>query len=341
MKKFKILAIQFKYLGDAVFITPALFALRTQYPDSEIHLLVSNQVAPLFKHIEWIDKVWEIPHKRGKSNFSASSKIVIQLHREHFDKSVDFVGNDRGSILSLLIQAKHRLAATNTNPKILQKLAYTDKVCTDQLPISWIDRHLEMLFKAWNIPIPSNPKMFISSNSNLIHDAKAALQGQTIICHIGTSQPKKEWPIKKWHEFHKIATAAGYKVVFSSGPNIRERQLLTNLQHLSPEILILPTTLDIELFLAILKASQLVIVGDTGPLHFAAALGTKVIGLFGTADSVNRAAPIYSKQQLAIGRPCTCIKNLAKSNTCNSTKHCMDSITPQQVLDILYKQLPL
>ena len=33
----KILIIQFKYLGDAVLLTPALQALRHEFPQSEIH----------------------------------------------------------------------------------------------------------------------------------------------------------------------------------------------------------------------------------------------------------------------------------------------------------------
>jgi len=44
----KILAIQFKYFGDAVLMTPALRALREHFPQSEIHLLVPAEIAPLF-----------------------------------------------------------------------------------------------------------------------------------------------------------------------------------------------------------------------------------------------------------------------------------------------------
>ena len=41
----KILAIQFKYFGDAVFLTPALLAIKDKFPSSEIHLLVAKEIA--------------------------------------------------------------------------------------------------------------------------------------------------------------------------------------------------------------------------------------------------------------------------------------------------------
>ena len=337
----KILAIQFKYLGDAVFITPALFSLRTKFPDAEIHLLVSNETAPLFSRIEWIDKIWAIPHKRGKHDFLRSSKIIYQLHKINFDYSVDFVGNERGSILSILIGAKQRLSSTKPHPKILQRIAYSERINSENLSLSWVLRHLELLYLAWSIPIPSAPKTYIASNPDLETKAKLLLNGRTVICHIGTSQPKKEWPIEKWSELYNLATAAGYKLAFSSGPNPREQNLLLDLKHLTPDLFTLPANMDMELFLAIINASELVIVGDTGPLHFAAALGTKIIGLFGTADSVQRAAPIYSKHEIILSNPCTCLGTLSKQSTCMSINNCMHSITSQQVFEKLQQVLPL
>jgi len=68
----KILIIQFKYLGDAVFITPALQALRTQFPSAELHILVDEAAAPLFKDTKWITSVWVLPRSRVRSKFLES-----------------------------------------------------------------------------------------------------------------------------------------------------------------------------------------------------------------------------------------------------------------------------
>ena len=64
----KILAIQFKYFGDAVLFTPALRALRKQLPDCELHLLVPEELAPLFQHLSWLNRVWPMPRRRGSAS---------------------------------------------------------------------------------------------------------------------------------------------------------------------------------------------------------------------------------------------------------------------------------
>lgn len=341
MPKNKILAIQFKYLGDAVFITPALIALKAQFPDSEIHVLVAQEVAPLFEYSPLITKVWALPRTRGKARLAESWPFVKALRNENFNRSVDFSGNDRGAVLSFLVGAKIRLSPTEGKPSFLQRLAYTQTVSTTTLSVSWVNRHLQMLATAWQTTLPIAPKMLISANHSLVIIAQGILQDHTVICHIGTSQQKKEWPVQRWKEFYQLAYKAGYQLAFSAGANEREQNLLSELKRLEPEIFSLPPLKDLALYLAILSQAKLVISGDTGPLHFASGLGVKVIGLFGTADSVIHAAPIYAAHELVMSIRCTCISDLAHLTSCQSQNSCMGSISAEHVLDTLKVNYPL
>ena len=83
----KILAIQFKYLGDAVFITPSLKALHQQYPEAEIHVLVAEEVLPVFRHIPFIKKAWGLPRTRGKAKLTQTLPFLSQLRKEKFLES--------------------------------------------------------------------------------------------------------------------------------------------------------------------------------------------------------------------------------------------------------------
>lgn len=337
----KILIIQFKYLGDAVFITPAIQALYRQNPKAEIHVLVAEEVAPIFEHRPFIKKVWAFPRTRGKTKLVKSWPFVRQLRKEKFDLSIDFVGNDRGSILSLLINANSRLSALDKNPTFLQKIAYTKTVKTSLLPITWVKRHLKMLNLLINTPDIPTPPMMIVANPLLGEGAISLLQGQQIICHLGTSQEKKEWPIARWVELYHLATKAGYKMAFSAGTNERERNLITELKKAVPDAFELPPVNDLAMYLSLLNQAKLVISGDTGPLHFAAGLGVKVIGLFGTTDSVRHAAPIYSSHELVMSTPCTCHGELAQFTTCQSPSPCMNSISAEQVFELLKERYPI
>ena len=51
----KILALQFRYLGDAVLMTPALRALKEHFPGCSLHVLVAEEVVPLLQHLPWLD----------------------------------------------------------------------------------------------------------------------------------------------------------------------------------------------------------------------------------------------------------------------------------------------
>jgi len=333
MSAHKILAIQFKYLGDVVFITPALFALRNQFPEEEIHVLVAQEAMLILEHIPWITKVWGFPRTRGKIKFSESWPVVQLLRREKFDRSVDFCGNDRGALLSFLIGAKTRIASLDPSVARLRKAAYTQVVSAKDLPIPWVDRHLHLISKAWNTPIPECLKTLVVADPKHAEEAKKILQGHKILCHIGTSQPKKEWPTQHWFEFSQLA--ASHQLMFSSGPGEREQKLLVDLQSLAPDIFTLPPISNLALFLAVLKQAQVVISGDTAPLHLAAGLGVKTIGLFGTEDSVRYAAPLYSDAEKILGKPCMCTNAIAEFNTCQNRFPCMVSITPEQVLEAL------
>lgn len=336
----KILAIQFKYLGDAVFITPALESLHRQYPSAEIHVLVAKEVAPVLSHLPYAKKVWGLSRTRGKAKLLETLPFINQLRKERFDLSIDFAGNDRGATFSLLIGAKDRVAALDSNPKFLQRIAYTRTVVTNQLPKTWVDRHLKMLSILLGTPEPKKPKTKILANSSLHEEAKAALYHHKIVCHIGTSQPKKEWPIKNWFNFYQMTKQAGYSVAFVSGTSQREQDLLKDLRAYAPEIFELRPK-NLTHYLAILNEAELVISGDTGPLHFAAALGKKIIGLFAVEDGVKHYAPIYKKNEFVLGKPCTCTGELVHFAVCKSPNSCMSSISPEQVFELLKKRYPL
>jgi len=128
----KILAIQFRYLGDAVLLTPALRAIKEHFADCSLHVLVAEEVVPLLEHLPWLDRVWAFPRKRGSANLRHSWPVLRALRRERFDFSVDFVGSDRGALVSLLCGARERLAPRRPGGFFGRGFCYTKIVPTNQ-----------------------------------------------------------------------------------------------------------------------------------------------------------------------------------------------------------------
>ena len=330
----KILALQFKYLGDAVFIAPALRALQEFNPAGELHVLVPAEIAPLLKHLPWIKRIWALPRTRGKARLREAWPILRALRREKFDRSVDFGGNDRGAILSFLARAKIRLAPDDH--RLLAKFCYTQTIVSEALPGSWVQRHLQLLAR-WQVPPPSSDRLEIITDAALEKITAPPFPVGTILCHVTTSNDRKQWLPQHWATFYQDATAAGFKLMFSTGHSQREQEFLAKIKALVPAAPVWPGTPNLDLFLIWLKHAAVFISGDTGPLHFAAALGVPVIGLFGTGDSLGRTAPIYRPEQIMAAADCACDRLNKNISTCDEASPCMGTIQPAQVLVRLQK----
>ena len=75
----KILAIQFRYLGDAVLMTPALRAINEQFPGCALHALIASEAAPLLEHSPDLQKVWAFPRVRGKAKATVTWPLIRSL----------------------------------------------------------------------------------------------------------------------------------------------------------------------------------------------------------------------------------------------------------------------
>ncbi len=329
----KILALQFKYFGDAVLMTPALRALREHFPAAEIHLLVPAELAPLFQHLPWLNRVWPMPRRRGSASLRETWPLIRALRREKFDRSVDFASNDRGAILSFLIGAKKRLGWAETGGFLGRQFFYTARVAPEKNPPHESAR-LAQLLSGWQIPMPRSLEAEIRADPALADAARKILpHKRAVVCHVASSRQNKEWPLAHWASFHRLATAVGQNVVFTTARGEREAALMAELKQLVPEAVILPQISELALFLAVLAQAGAFISGDTGPLHFAAGLGVPTISLFGPTSPA-RWAPIGGRHQILIGGACTCDGNSA---VCTAINPCLAEISPEWVLAALPK----
>jgi len=341
----KILALQFKYFGDAVLMTPALRALREFFPQAEMHLLAPEEIAPLFQHLPWLHRVWPMPRRRGRASLRETWPLLRALRREHFDRSVDFASNDRGAILSFFSGAKQRLGWDERGGFLGRRFFYTDRVTPDKNPAHESTR-LARLLSGWQIPLPASLAAEIHADPALADAAKKILPAEhAVICHVASSQPKKEWPLAHWAEFHRRASAAGYTVVFTTARGEREGALMAelskrlNLPGKLPAPLILPAMAELPLFLAVLARAGVFVSGDTGPLHFAAGLGVPTISLFGPTSPA-RWAPIGKKHTALVGGDCTCDGNLFACARTPADQNCLFQISAEQVLAALKNTTP-
>lgn len=318
----KILAIKFKYLGDVVVMVPALRALRAKFPDARLHVLVAAEAAPLLDGLPWIDRIWALPRTRGKLRITDSLPVIRQLRAEAYDRSVDFVGNDRGATLSRLVGAKERLGVQPQAGGKIRRMCYTATI--EELDTT---RHEAVrdyyVLTPWDVPPPTDWRAEVAQPATSADTCRAK-----VVCHLSTSQRKKEWPLSSWQVVVQNLAAAGQEVIISSGPSEREQTLLTELGSSFPMIKKLPLSDSLEGFMAQLAGAKLFISPDTAPLHIASGLGIPTIGLFGPT-SPERWAPIGPQHHYLKGALCPCSGHLEQ---CALSDRCIDTIAPSLVV---------
>jgi ADP-heptose:LPS heptosyltransferase len=326
----KILALQFKYFGDAVLMTPALRAIRGHFPQCELHVLVPEEIAPLFQHLSWLNRIWAMPRRRGSASLTQTWPVIRALRRERFDRSVDFASNDRGAIVSFFVGARQRLGWAQRGGFFGRRFCYNQRVVLENN-----EQHeslrLAHVLSAWNIATPSSLEPEIRTDPALEKSVVAPFPRQTILCHVTTSNEKKQWPAGHWAALYQIARDAGLSLMLSTGRGVREQQFLAEIKKIVPDVPVVSPDPNLATFLVWLKRSAVFISGDTGPLHFAAGLGVPTISLFGPSSAV-RWAPVGERHRVLTGSSCSCG---ASARICQSTNFCLAAISPEQVLNCL------
>ena len=322
----KLLCVAFKYLGDVVVAIPAIRTLRSAWPDAELHVLVAADAAPLLEPLPWIDRVWALPRTRGRARLRESWPLIRGLRRERFDLSFDFMGNDRGAVLSLL--AGERLLYGTTPPRgfLGRQLCYTHAI--DEAPFDWheIDRHLHAL-RVLGIAPPPNLTLELRAKPQHAAEAARLLPERAIVGHITTSKPLKEWPLAHWKSLASLARRAGHAFYFAAGPSPRERALLDELRRDAPDIPQLPHIASLGVYLAVLARAAALVSGDTGPMHFAAGLGIPTLSLFGPSRP-DLWAPRAPLARVIATRDCRCAPTQER---CTQPVSCFQTLAPDEV----------
>jgi heptosyltransferase-3 len=324
----KVLALQFKNLGDTVMLVPVLKAIHEQAPNCTLHTLVREEAAPLLLNLPWLTRVWTLPRSRGVATVKRSWPVIRALRRERFDYAIDFAGNDRTAILTFLSGARQRLGARDPGGFIGRRFCYTIRRPFKGYNHPEIERFFHLLAPL-GITLPAAPRAELRTDPQMDKLAAEILKEPKVICHLGASGAKKEWPLHHWAALFKLAQAAEIPLIFSSGQSARERALLGKLLELIPNAASLPDAVDLALFLALIKRASGLVSGDTGPAHFAVGLGVPTVVLYGPTSPV-RWAPLGPAVRLSAAAQCSCQDS---AQACHGAAHCLASIAPERVLE--------
>jgi ADP-heptose:LPS heptosyltransferase len=160
-----------------------------------------------------------------------------------------------------------------------------------------------------------------------------------VVLHPGTDAPARAYPVEQWRAVAAALAASGRTPVITGGPD--ETSLAAAVAGAAPDRAVnLGGRLDLAALAATLRRAEAVVVGNTGPAHLAAAVGTPVVSLFAPTVPAIRWAPYGVPRVLLGDQRAGCSGSRAR--TCPIPGHpCLSSVTPADVLAALDAVTPV
>lgn len=330
----KVLVIRPRFVGDLCLTTPVLTHLKRLAPGAGIHYLAEEEAAPLLDGDPRLARLWTVPRK---ASALATAKLCGELRRERFDLVLDLFCNPRTALWTAATGARWRVGYPN---KRLRSAAYNVLVRpTEKSAVRFHLASLEAL--GWDAPyVP--PRIHLTSletESARRHLAARGVppEGGLIGFHPGARWPTRRWAPEDFAALGRtlLAERPGDWLLVFGGPGEEELAQGIARQVGSPRALAL-VDLKLRQFAATVSLCKAFVAGDSGPMHIAAAVGTRTIGIFGRNEperffpyrEEEGHRPVYARVWCS---PC-------HLDECDHLS-CLRAISPDWVWDVVRKTL--
>jgi heptosyltransferase-1 len=325
----KICIIKPSSLGDVVHSLPILPVLRGLFPLSQITWVVNSAFRSLIEAHPDLDRV--IAYERLGSGITprgvvTTSRVCSKLWSTGYDLTVDLQGLFRSGLMTAATRAKVRVGLADAREGA--SWAYTHRVSASRRELHAVDRILRVA-AALGAP-DAKPSFLIPLGAGELcwaRETLAALPSPRLVLNLGARWLTKRWPPQHFAEVARRAAmefGAGLIVVGSE----EDRPLARALAHELGSVPLLDLSGQTTLMeLAALAAeSDLFLSNDTGPLHLAAAVGARVVGIY-TCTNPDLTGP-YGPRATAVRSCVWCAPSFRRR--CNRLD-CMSELTPDRV----------
>jgi len=289
-----ILLVRLRLIGDVVFTTPIVRALRRRYPDARLTYLVESAAAPVLRHNPHLTDLIVIPRRRGLRRILDDMTVARDLNRRQFDLAIDLHGGPRAAWLTWASGAPRRIGYALPG----RAWMYTDPVerAPDLSPRHCVENQWDLLaalgIGAPNpvvdpVEMPADPDAGPRAEQRL--RALGISQAQPfVLLHVSAGNPFRRWPESSFVAVivSLVQRDPSRRVLVTSGPSdapAARRVAEEARRILGPLARAVPDTGDVDLaeLHALTARAAVYIGGDSGPAHIASTTRTPIVELLG------------------------------------------------------------
>ncbi|MEW6444675.1 MAG: glycosyltransferase family 9 protein [Pseudomonadota bacterium] len=327
----RILIIRLSAIGDVVFASPMIDALRQAHPRAHIAWLLEPAQAELVRHHPGLDEVIVLPRGAWRALWRARRyatlahelrTFVQTLRTRGFDTAIDLQGLFKSGVWAWLSGARRRIGLGSREGSGLLMTEVHPRGGEDALIGS------EYRFLAARLGLDTHDfAMRLALPEAAIQTAEARFgERSPIVLAPFTTRPQKHWFEEAWRALiPELAQTFQAPVVLLGGPDDRVagERIVADLPALN-----LCGQTSLAEAAAIIHRARLLIGVDTGLTHMGTAFERPTLCLFGsTRPYLRTESPVTRVIYHAL--PCAPCK---RRPTCGGAYTCMRDITPDEVM---------
>ncbi len=345
----RILLLRLERIGDLLMTLEAIADVRRAWPDATIDLAVGSWNAALARMIPGLSTIHvaDLPWlSRGEQPTSWATLMGEARHwrSQHYALVLNFEPDIRTNFLAWMTRAPIRVGhATGGGGAFLSRAGAYDSrshvaenarrlvACASGRPPA----------SAAPLATPTRlhvPPSAVANAQALLGDAARPWIG----IHASGGRESKQWHLDRFAAVGRaLAAATGGTIVLTGGPGDQAlvRQVADQLG--GTRMVSVAGAVSLPDLAGVLAALDVLVTGDTGPMHLAAAVGTPVVALFGPSDP-RRYGPRASRERVVrVQLPCSpCGQVRLPPVRCRGhVPECMDGISVgavvQHAMDLL------
>ncbi len=351
----RILLLRLERIGDLLMTLDAIAAVRANAPRAEIDLIVGSWNAPIARMvpgidlIETLDAPWLARDTMAQSVPSLVAR-ALAWRRRRYDLALNFEGDIRSHCLMALSGAPRRVGfdVGGRGPLLTDIVDRPATHHTGQNALRLVDR----AFGA-STPTPGGPPFTLTVPDDVRRQATSLLGGGSsprrpgrspaspdprrplVGVHAGSGREIKQWRPGSFAEVAtRLARDASATIVLTG--SAEDRPVVEALRkELPPEVPVINVVgqANLAVLAGILERLSLLVTGDTGPMHLAAAVGTPVVGVFGPSDPARYAPRATLAHVVRADLPCSpCNRIRRPPQRCvGRVPDCLRAVEPDQM----------
>lgn len=276
MQNKRILFINFGGIGDEILFLPSILSVKKQFPNAHISLALESRSKGISTLTNVIDETIEADIK-SKNKFFELIKLLLKIHKGHYDIVVSSGANKFISILLYLTCIKKRYGY---DTGILSKLLLTQAIPLNK------NQYAVNMYHDLVTPI-TDFKTFLPE----LDIQKQEIKSNIVLIHPGVSKISVDKGMVKtisaveWAKVIELLYNSGKKVKLIGGPD--DKQCIDTIKEIvSPEKFenLYGSTKNLKELAELISASEKFLCSDSAPLHIAVGLGVKTYVIFGSTD---------------------------------------------------------